>query len=440
MAVPMIWGSLATMSFNAVDTFFVAQLGADPLAAMAFTFPVIMVISSIAIGLGAGASSAVARAVGSGNSYRVQRLVTDAVCLAALISVSLSLVGLLTIDPLFTALGATPELLPLIHDYMAVWYLSAPFLVVPMIALSALRALGHSAIQGSLMVAAALLNAALDPLLIFGLWGFPRLEMQGAALASLITRVLTLIVVFAILQRRFQVLINPLASWSLLRRSWAALFHVGLPAIVGNLITPIATGITVKLVAAYGVAAVAALGVAARIEPIALIAFFAVSGVAGPFAGQNKGAGHYHRVFETLRVIVIFSLSLGIVLALLLRWGGVYVAQAFSDSPEVLEVVALYMSIVPVSYGAYGLIMAINAMFNGVGSPVPGLAISFLRMIGLYLPLAFFGMWLWELRGLLAATAVANGIVALIALLWLLKVLKAQQSLAARAALAHQNG
>lgn len=428
MAAPMVWGLLATMSFNAVDTFFVAQLGGDPLAAMAFTFPVIMVISSIAIGLGAGASSAVARAVGSGNSYRVKRLVTDAVCLAGLISVGLSALGLLTIDPLFTALGATPELLPLIHDYMATWYLSAPFLVVPMIALSTLRALGYSQIQGSLMVAAAVLNAALAPLLIFGLWGFPRLEIQGAALASLIVRVLTLIVVFVILQRRFQVLINPLASWTLLRRSWAALFHVGLPAIASNLIIPVASAIVVKLVAAYGSTAVAALGVAARIEPIALIAFYAVSGVVGPLAGQNKGAGQYDRVFETLRVIIIFSLTLGVVLALVLRWGGVYVAQAFSDSPAVLEVVALYMSIVPLSYGAYGLVMAVNAMFNGMGFPVPGLAISFLRVIGVHLPLAFLGMWLWDLPGLLLATALSNGVVALIGVLWLLKVLHAQRA------------
>lgn len=430
MALPMVWGLLATMSFNAVDTFFVAQLGSDPLAAMAFTFPVIMVVSSIAIGLGAGASSAVARATGAGDEQQVRRLVTDAISLATLISIVVSAVGWFTIDPLFRALGATPELLPLIGDYMKIWYLSAPFLVVPMIALSTLRALGYARIQGSLMVAAAILNAVLDPLLIFGLWGFPRLEIQGAALASLFTRVMTLVVVFVVLQRRFAVLVNPFARWSQLHRSWAELFHVGLPAMVSNLIIPIASGIIIKMVAAYGVAAVAAVGIVARIEPIALIVFYALSGVVGPFAGQNKGAGNYDRVFETLRVMIIFSLSFGLLLAVVLRFGAVYVAGAFNDSPEVLEVVALYMSIVPISYGAYGLVMSINAMFNGLGFPLPGLTLSFLRVMGVFLPLAWLGMWLWELQGLFIATAAANCLVALIAALWLHRVLRAQRELA----------
>src|SRR5690625_6654414 len=95
-------------------------------------------------------------------------------------------------DPMFLALGATPDLLPLIREYMTLWYLSAPCLVVPMVSLAALRAIGMSHIQGYLMSAGAVLNAILDPIFIFGLLGAPALELRGAALATLITRALTL--------------------------------------------------------------------------------------------------------------------------------------------------------------------------------------------------------------------------------------------------------
>ncbi|MGQ9425463.1 MATE family efflux transporter [Gilvimarinus sp. F26214L] len=426
MALPMVWGLLASMSFNAVDTLFVAQLGEGPLAAMAFTFPVIMVVTSIAIGLGAGASSAISRTIGAGDDDKVRRLVTDAITLATLISVAVCVLGWFTIDPLFVALGATPDLLPFIHDYMAIWYLSAPFLMVPMISLSALRALGQSHIQGSLMVAAAVLNAILDPLLIFGLGGFPRLEIQGAAIASLVTRVMTLLVAFYVLHKHFRVFVSPLAGWRQLQASWRTVFHVGLPAIASNLIIPVASGITVKLVAGYGVIAVAGLGVALRIEPIALIVFYALSGVVGPFCGQNKGAGHYDRLFETLRVITVFCLLFGFAMALVLWLSGPYVGRLFSDSETVLEVVTLYLAIVPVSYGAYGLVMSVNAMFNGLAKPVPGLVISFLRVMGVYLPLAFAGMWLWGLTGLFVAAALSNGVVALIAHFWLSNTMRAE--------------
>lgn len=440
MALPMVWGLLATMSFNAVDTFFVAHLGdgqwdsqLDPelgdraLAAMGYTFPVVMVITSIAIGLGAGASSAIARAMGRGDPQRVSRLATDAMSLATLISIAVSVIGWLSIDVLFAGvLGASPELLPLIHDYMAIWYLSAPFLMVPMVSLSALRALGFARIQGSLMVVAAITNSLLDPFLIYGWGGLPRLELQGAAYATLISRFLTLVVAVYVMQGRVQMLTNPFARWNQIRASWLSLFHVGLPSMVSNLIVPVSSGIIVTLVARYGDLAVGGYSVAVRIEPICLIAFYALSGVVGPMCGQNLGAGLHHRLSEVLRVVTGFCIGCGLVLALVLWFVNDPIASLFSESAPVKSVVVSYLSIVPISYGAYGLVMSIIAMFNGQGRPLPGLAVSFLRVLGIYLPLALLGDWLWGLTGLFIATAAANVSVAALAWGWMRRTLRRQ--------------
>lgn len=423
MAAPIVWGLLATMSFNAVDTIFVAQLGDAPLAAISFTFPVIMVVTSFAIGLGAGSSSTISRAIGAGKHEQVRRLATDALSLATLISIAVCTIGWLTIDPLFTALGATEELLPLIQDYMSVWYLSAPFLMVPMISLSALRALGFAKIQGILMMAAALMNAILDPLLIFGVWGLPRLEIEGAAWASLITRIFMLITAVSILQGRFRMLTNPFVHWQQLINSWTRILHVGVPALMSNLIIPIASGIVVKLASAFGTDAVAGLGVAVRIEPIALIVFYALSGVVGPFCGQNLGAGKIDRMQEAVRVITKFCLLFGLVLALVLWLLGPQFASLFTDSEDIASVAIRYFMIVPLSYGAYGLVMSVIAIFNGLGLPTPGFTVSFARVIGVYLPLAFIGKWLWQLQGLFLATCLTNLVVGAIAIVWLHKTL-----------------
>lgn len=419
MALPMVWGLLATMSFNAVDTFFVAQLGDDPLAAMSFTFPVVMVITSIAIGLGAGTSSAVARAIGSGNQNQAKRLATDAVSLTFVIASVVCIAGWLTIDPLFTLLGATPDLLPLIHDYMAIWYIGAPCLMLPMVALSALRAMGLSRIQGYLMGGAAILNALLDPLLIFGLWGFPRLELQGAALATLITRAVSVCLAFYILHYRVHMLVNPFARFRDVWVSWRSLAHVGLPATVANIIIPLASGILVALVAGYGTAAVAGLGIAMRLEPLVLIVFYALSGVVGPFCGQNLGAGQYQRLFDALRVVTVFCLGFGLFLAILLGVLGEYMVAWFSDSPDVLPVAVSYLCIVPLSYGAYGLVMSANAAFNGLGHALPAVAISFARVLGVFLPLAWLCNYWFGLTGMFVATAASNIVVGVLAYFWL---------------------
>lgn len=419
MAVPMVWGLMATMSFNVVDTFFVAKLGSAPLAAMSFTFPVIMVLTALGIGLGAGTSSAVARAIGEGDSQRAKRLATDATTLTLLISIAVSLAGWFTIEPLFLALGATPELTPLIREYMEIWYISAPCLLVPMVSLAALRAMGMSRVQGYLMSCAALFNALLDPILIFGLLGAPALGLQGAALATLITRGIMMLVALYILRFRVGILINPFVGWLQLRRSWVSVIEVGIPAMAANVIVPIASGIVLIMVAGYGTAAVAGLGIAVRLEPLALIVFYALSGVVGPFFGQNLGAVRYARLQEAQRVLTLFSVIFGVMLAAVLWVFGGVIAGLFSDDPEILSVAIRYLAIVPFSYGAYGIVMSVNAAFNGLGRPWPAMAISAGRVLYIFLPLAFVGQWLWQLSGLFVASALANLTVGLWAWCWL---------------------
>ncbi|MDO6746940.1 MATE family efflux transporter [Gilvimarinus sp. 1_MG-2023] len=419
LALPMVWGLMATMSFNVVDTYFVAQLGNSQLAAMSFTFPVVMVLTSIGIGLGAGTSSAVARLLGAGNASSAQRLATDAVTLTLLIAVSVCVLGWFTIDPLFTLLGAPPELIPLIHQYMSIWYFSAPCLLVPMVALASLRAMGMSQIQGTLMSVAALFNAALDPLLIFGLWGFPELGIAGAAWATLITRALTLVFALYILKARVG-LLGPLrAPIAVIASSWRTIIHVGLPAMASNIIIPLASGVVVIMVASFGTDAVAGLGVAVRIEPLALIAFYALSGVVGPFFGQNDGAGKHHRMYEALTIITLFCLGFGALLTGLMWLFGAQLAELFSEHRAVLEVAVLYLAIVPLSYGLYGLTMSVNAAFNGLGAPWPAMMLSASRVLLVYLPLMLLLKSTWGLTGIFIATAVTNAIVGVWAYFWL---------------------
>lgn len=419
LAVPMVWGLMATMSFNVVDTYFVAQLGSEYLAVMSFIFPVVMVLTSVGIGLSAGTSSVIARQIGKGNAVQARRLATDAMTLTFFISLAVSFFGWLTIDPLFMLLGATTDLLPLIREYMSIWYISAPFLLVPMVSLAALRAMGMSHVQGYVMGFAALLNVLLDPLLIFGWFGFPALGLQGAAWATLITRCLMMLVSVYILKWRVGMLINPFISWGILKHSWKMVAQVGIPAMATNVIIPLASAIVVILVAGYGTDAVAGFGIAVRIEPLALIVFYALSGVVGPFFGQNFGAQKSHRLQDALKILTLFCMSFGLALALLLFIFGEVMAKLFSQSPNILQVAVSYLCFVPISYGAYGIVMSANAAFNGLGKPWPAMVLSISRVLLVYLPLAYLFQYWFKLNGLFIASAVTNIIIGVWAWYWL---------------------
>lgn len=422
-SLPMLLGIFAFMSFNAVDTYFVAQLGVRELAAMSFTFPVVMTVTSLAIGLGAGVSSTVARAIGEGNKERARRLITDCMLFSVLISMVATVIGLLTVKPLFLRLGAEPDLIPLINEYMLPWYLGVVLMVVPMVGTSIVRAMGNSALAGKLMIAGAIFNVILDPLLIFGWWGFPRLELQGAAIASLVARAVAFVIVIVYIVKR-RLAVNPLNRVSDVWQSWKAILHVGLPAMATNMIIPFASAIVLVMVAKYGESAVAGMGVAVRIEPVGLIFFYALSSIIGPFCGQNLGAQKYKRLLKALYVITIFSLICGVLLALLIRVISGPIVAAFTDSAAAMEVALAYLFIVPISYGLYGLVMCVNASFNGLGKPLPGTVISVLRVLGIYLPLALFFEKIWGISGLFIATTFSNLLVGLLAFFWLRLTIK----------------
>jgi len=418
LTLPMIWGVFALIGFNIIDTYFVGQLGTNELAAMSFTFPVITLLGSVSMGLGTGAASIIARAIGEGDRYKVKRLTTDSLTLSLLIVAILVVLGLTTIDPVFTALGAKAEILPLIRQYMETWYFGVIFLVVPMVGTSAIRAAGNTLIPSVVMTVAGIVNAVLDPILIFGVGAIPGMGLQGAALATVISRATTLVASLFFLHYHEQMISWKLPSFKVLLQNWQNILYIGIPATGTSMITPISITFITRLMASYGTAAVAGFGVASKVEMFSIIVPLALSASFSPFVGQNWGAKKYDRVHLGLRFGFQFCLFWGVMAAIALGIGGSWVAAIFDKDPEVVKVAAKYLLIVPISYGASGIILISNATFNALGKPLPSLLITITRMLFLYVPLAYLGSWLFGINGVFAAACFANLAVGIGAYFW----------------------
>ena len=155
----MIFGMITLMMFNLVDTFFISLLGTEPLAAVSFTFPVTFTVISLAIGLGIGTSAVIAKALGSDKLDEARFDASMSLLVSVVMVFSLSVVGYLLIDPIFKLLGAGELVLPLIHEYMSVWFLGSVFLITPMVGNSVLRACGDTKTPSIVMGGAGLINA-----------------------------------------------------------------------------------------------------------------------------------------------------------------------------------------------------------------------------------------------------------------------------------------
>jgi putative MATE family efflux protein len=418
MTVPVLFGITTMMAQGFIDAWFLGQVGDRELAALSFGFPILMIVTSVAIGLGAGTSSVVARAIGSNDHRRARRLATDSLILCFLITGAVSILGVITIEPLFRLLGAPEDMIPLIRGYMLILYGGVPFIVVGMVGMSSMRATGDTRLPSLLMVLAAIINIALDPVLIFGVGPIPAMGLNGAAMAALLARGSIFLGTLYLMRYRLNMVSFNKPDPNELRSSWRDILHVGIPAAATNAIIPVGMTVITAMIAQYGPEAVAGFGVANRIESMMLVVFYALSAIIGPFVGQNLSGGNEGRIQRALSLCAIFCIGLGLLIALVLALLADFLPALFSETQELISVTRMYLLIVPISYGTYGIVMVMNASFNGLGNPMPAVYISVVRMIVLYLPLAFLGRYFYGIPGIFAAFAAANILSGLLAYQW----------------------
>jgi putative MATE family efflux protein len=418
MSLPMLFGITTMMAQAFIDTWFLGQVGDRALAAYSFGFPILMIVTSVAIGLGAGTSSVVARAIGSDDHARARRLSTDSLILSLIIAIVCAVVGMLTIDPLFALLGAPADMMPTIRPFMMILYSAVPFIMLGMVGTASMRATGDTLLAGKLMIGAAILNILLDPIFIFGFGPIPEMGLNGAALAGLLSRGAFFVVGTWYLRYRLDLVTFGKPNRLELRQSWRDVLHVGLPAAGTNVIVPMGLALVTAMIADFGPKAVAGFGVASRIESLVLVPFYALSAIIGPFVGQNLAALREDRIQLSLRLSAIFCIASGLVIAAVLALASGILPTLFSDSPEVIDVTKTFLWIAPIGYGTYGIVMFVNASFNGLGRPMPGVAVSVMRIVVLYIPLALIGKSLFGIIGIFGAYALANLMSGGIAFAW----------------------
>ncbi len=423
---PMLFGMMGIVIFNLVDTYFVGKLGVHQLAAMSFSFPVVMFLNSLSQGIGVGTSSLIARNIIHAEPQEVKMMAGRSLLLGFIIVFIFVVVGIVTIRPLFALLGAENEVLVYVHDYMRIWYLGVPFVVLPMIGNNIIRATGNTLTPGLIMIAIALINCVLDPFLIFGIGPFPEMGIKGAALATVIARAIGLFATLIILIKEGLFSFR-FGKWKDTLLTWKQVFYIGGPASLTMLITPLSVGFVTRILATHGKEAVAAFGVASRIEMFALLVIGALGFVIIIFVGQNLSKHQFIRIKEALNLSMKFSILWGVIIYAVLLFSGYFIASAFSDNSNVIDIAKNYFLIIGASYGFQGLSMLSTNAFNGINKPLPSTFFSLIRMLILYVPLAWLGSYLFGIIGIFWAGFIANVIVGIISYWYMYQTINRMQ-------------
>ncbi|MFQ3788154.1 MATE family efflux transporter [Halomonas sp. A29] len=403
---PMAIGVLALLGFQLVDSAFVARLGTAPLAAQSFTFPLTFLIIGMQVGLGIAIAALISRALGAGETARARRLGSLVLMVGSVTIALLAFVLWWVQAPIFSRLGADAATRVLIRDYWAPQLFAAWLGAVLYFIYSLFRAHGDTRLPGKMMVMTSLVNLVLDPLLIFGLGPWSGLGLPGAAWATAIAFASGLFLVVKRLRQN-----DWLARRGLRRElvgSAGPFASIAGPAMVSQLMPPLAAMLAVSVVASLGESSVAAWGLASRLETLALVVVLAMTMSLPPWLGRCYGAGDWVQVRQlvrlALKIVVAWQLALGVGLALLAPWA----AQLLAGSPDVRDDLTLLIRFLLPSYAALGACMLVVSAGNALGWPLRAMLMSTARLFVCYLPFLWLGTALGGLQGLAMGAAFGN--------------------------------
>ena len=430
MLGPFSLAVIALISTGIVDTIYLSRLtspdfdnfGTLAVAAIGFAFPITFLGNSANIGLGAGTSSAVSRAIGEDNHARAHRHGAAAILLALAVMTTLATLMALSADFVLPMMGAKGQVLSMAKAFLMI---SLPGLVIVSVASMSnniLRARGEAIVPSAIMILGAVLNIIIDPFLIFGIGPFPRMEVAGAALATVLGNTVAAIIgLYIVWGRRKIISFAGLTGQSLLR-AWKAVGAVGVFAAFTNIIVPVGTLIVVTILGNFlTVEDIAAFTIAARAELLSVGVLYGLSACIGAITGRNGGAGKTDRVRETFRVCYWICIVWSTLVALPMFIFAEPITTIFTQDPDVASRVHQYFRIVPITIFAYGFVFISAAGLNALGHPLYGLTYTIIRSLILYTALIALGVSMAGLTGAFVGLALANLISGFIAAGWTLK-------------------
>lgn len=367
VAVMSLTGSVGLMAIFIVDLadmLFISMLGrAELAAAVGYGGAVLFFTTSFGIGMGIAAGAVVARALGARQVEEARRKATHALILGLVFGSGFAALVWAMLAPLVDLLGAAEPARGLTIHYLSIIVPSMPFLMVGMIGASILRAHGAAKRAMAATLWGAAVNGVLDPILIFGL----GLELTGAALATVVSRVVIAVVALLPILRHYGGFVRIEVDGVI--GDARGISSIALPAILTQMATPVGQAIVTRAMSGFGEAAVAGMAIAGRLTPVAFGVIFALSSAIGPIIGQNHGAGRPDRVRGAYVAGLQFAALVIVVVSALLFVLRGPIADAFNAEGLTRDLVYLFCGPLALLWYFVAVIFVANAAFNNLGRP-----------------------------------------------------------------------
>ena len=389
MSLPVMISMLVQALYNVVDSVFVARVSEEALTAVSLAFPIQMLMIAVGTGTGVGMNAVLSKALGEKNSTKANQTALNGIFLAMISYVVFAIVGLLIARSFFASQTDNQIIVNYGNDYLLICCIFSFGLFSQMIFERLLQATGKTMYTMVTQAVGAIINIILDPILIFGLFGFPKMEVAGAAAATVIGQIVAgVLAIILNCKRNHEISISFKGfkpSIALIKK----IYEVGLPSIVMQAIGSIMIYGMDLILATFSSTAVAVFGVYFRLQSFVFMPVFGLNIGMVSIVAYNYGAKNKKRVIQTIKLSVVYAVSIMLLGFLVFQLFPETLLSFFSASDQMIQIGIPALRKISFAFLFAGYCIIITSSFQALGNGLYSLIVSILRQLVILLPTAY---------------------------------------------------
>jgi putative MATE family efflux protein len=432
LSLPGIASTVSTSLYNIVDTFWVARLGHEAIAALTIVFPYQILFYAIGGGTGIGISALVSRRFGENNPDAANRVAGQIFCLSAFWGLLFLAASAFFSESILRTIGATPDIMEYSRQYLVITSCGAPLIILAMLTGSLIRGSGDAVKPMIIMIASTVVNIVLDPLMIMGIGPFPEMGVRGAAWATVIAQlcgVLLGLYYFFSHRTAFHIKAAHLKPDAGILR---AIYRVGAPSAILQVTESLAFMLFNTVVSSFGSISIAAVGLMMRVSDFAFMPILGVSHGLLPIVGFCFGAQYFKRLWRAVKLSSAGITALLVVITALIEIFTPQIISVFTKDAELISVAVTAMRIMMSTMVFVGLNIMFITAFQGLSKGKTALVLSLVRQFIIFVPLLYLFRFLFGLTGVWVSGPVSDFMGLIISLIFIFREYKKESVKASR--------
>ncbi len=424
LSIPSIIAMAVQALYNVIDSIYLGRLSTDALSALTLTFPLQIIIIGIAVGTGVGTSSLISRLLGSGDKKRASNAAEHVFLISIIYGFLFLIIGILISDKLLQFFTSDADLIRMGTEYISIIFIGSIALFFPIIGNNILRGEGNTIAPMIAMTLGAVINIILDPFLIFGIGFFPAWGIKGAAIATVLARLISGgFLVFMLFSDKNEITFD-LKDFEFDFSIIKEVYSVGFPAMVMQFLASFMLSGMNWILGSFSSTAIAAAGVYFRLQSFVFMPVFGLNQGYMPLVGYNFGHNNPKRIKKAIISAFLISLGFTGIGFLIFQFFPAQLISVFNNDPKLLEIGSNALKNISIAFPIIGPAIIISATFQAIGKGWPSLMLSFFRQIIILLPLMYLLGEIYGLNVLWYSFPISETLALIPACFWLYNTLK----------------